>query len=67
MRLNNPATTIALTPTTASRITNQRVRVTLCVHASRKVPVSSSRATNGGPQNIPRIAGSTSAIPPSHE
>ncbi len=45
-------------------VASQRVRVTLCVHASRCVPFSNSRAMSGAPQNTPIRAGTTtSAVP----
>ena len=42
-----------------SRMASHRFLVTLCVQARRKVPVSSSRATSGAPQNMPSSAGAT--------
>ena len=33
------------------------MRLTLCVQARRNVPVSSSRAMSGAPQNMPMSAG----------
>jgi len=46
MRLSNPAVAMATRPIRASLAAIQRVRVTLWFHASRKVPVSSSRVTS---------------------
>ena len=57
MRLSSPAAAMLARPTTPSLTASQRVRVTLWVHARRKVPVSSSRATSGAPQKIPMSAG----------
>ena len=57
MRLSSPATAMLARPTTPSLTASQRVRVTLWVQASRKVPVSSSRATSGAPQKMPSSAG----------
>jgi hypothetical protein len=61
MRLRSPVTAMQARPVTASRTASQRGRVTLWVQASRKVPVSSSRAMSGAPQKAPSRAGSTSS------
>ncbi len=58
MRLNNPAAAMLAKPTTLSLTASQRSRVTLWFQASRNVPVSSSRAISGAPQNRPITAGS---------
>ena len=50
----------ANSPTRPTRVASQRVREMLCVHASRCVPFSSSRATSGAPQKTPMTAGSAS-------
>jgi len=50
-KLNSPADSMLAVPTTPSFTSIQRERVTLWVHASRKEPVSSSRAMSGAPQN----------------
>src|SRR6266571_3196805 len=42
----------------ATLVSAQRTRPTLCVHARRWVPCSSSRAIRGAPQNTPTSAGS---------
>jgi hypothetical protein len=66
MRVNSSPAAMAAAPAMASLAASQRVRVTPWVHARRKVPVSSSRATSGAPQNIPirpgtaRLAASSS-------
>ena len=46
-------------PPRASLTTSQRVRLTLCVQATRNVPASISRAISGAPQNVPTSAGTT--------
>ena len=43
--------------TTAIFVDSHLVRVTLCVHASRCVPDSYSRATSGAPQKTPMTPG----------
>ena len=55
--VSNPVTATLARPTIATLIASQRVRVMLCVHARRHVPVSNSRATSGAPQNAPIMAG----------
>jgi len=42
---------------------SQRVRVTLWVQASWKVPASNSRVSSGAAQNVPMIAGTRSRNP----
>ena len=59
IRLSKPAATKLANPTSASLTTSQRRLLTLWVQASRKVPVSSSWAMSGAPQNIPMRAGMT--------
>ena len=59
IRLSNPAATKLASPTRPSLTTSQRRRLTLCVQARRNVPVSSSWAMSGAPQNIPMSAGTT--------
>ena len=56
MRLSSPATAVLDSPTRPSLAASQRFRVTPWVHARRNVPFSSSRATSGAPQKIPRRA-----------
>ena len=63
IRLIAPPTTALASPTRPSLTASQRRRLTLCVQARRKVPVSSSRATSGAPQNIPMSTGTTSTSP----
>ena len=63
MNVSSPVTATLVRPTKATLMASQRVRVTLCVHARRQVPVSISRATSGAPQNAPMMAGiPTSAV-----
>src|SRR5580704_1984345 len=57
IRLSSPPTAALARPTSPSLTRSQRRRLTLCVQARRKVPVSSSRATSGAPQNIPITTG----------
>jgi hypothetical protein len=57
-RLRTAAASIAASVPRPSLVASQRVRVMLWVQASRWVPVSSSRATSGAPQNTPTTAGS---------
>ena len=59
IRLNASVTTMAATPISTSLTASQRVRVMLWFQASRNVPVSSSRAISGAPQNMPMTAGAT--------
>src|SRR5450755_41661 len=65
MRLSSPAVAMAASPIRPSLTASQRVRVTLWLQVSRRVPASSSRATSGAPQNRPMPAGApyTTAMP----
>ena len=60
IRLKSPPTAALARPTSPSLTSNQRIRLTLCVQARRKVPVSSSRAMSGAPQNMPMRTGTMS-------
>src|SRR4051794_117804 len=63
IQLSSPVAATLAAPTTASLTASHLVRVTLCVHTSRCVPFSSSRATSGAAQNAPSSAGTaTSAV-----
>ena len=59
MRLSSPPMAMLARTPMHSLTASQRFLVTLWVQARRKVPVSSSRATSGAPQNMPSSAGST--------
>ncbi len=56
---------MAASPSSASLHSVQRARETLWVQTRRKVPASSSRATNGAPQKIPMSPGTTMTTPDS--
>ncbi len=58
IRLSTPAAARLARPRTVSLMASQRSRVTLWFQASRNVPLSSSRAISGAPQNRPITAGS---------
>ena len=60
IRLRSPATAALARPTSPSLTSNQRIRLTLWVQAKRNVPVSSSRAMSGAPQNMPMSTGTMS-------
>ncbi len=62
---NTAVTTIAAAASTTSFVASHRPRVTPCVHASRWVPSSSSRASSGAPQNAPIAAGTPISTVPS--
>jgi hypothetical protein len=53
--------TAVASATMPSRTANHRVRVMLWFHTRRCVPVSSSRATSGAPQNTPTTTGSANS------
>ena len=55
--LNAPAAAVTTTASSTSLASVQRHRPKPCVQANRKVPVSSSRASNGAPANAPISAG----------
>jgi hypothetical protein len=63
MRLSSPAVATAASPTTASLMASQRVRVTLWFQASLPVCTSISRAISGAPQNTPMMAGTANMNP----
>ncbi len=56
-RLNTSVTAIAARPVRTSLIASHRVRVTDWFQARAEVPLSSSRAISGAPQNRPMTAG----------
>jgi hypothetical protein len=62
-RLNRPAVAMAASAPTPSLVASQRVRVTLWVQASWKVPASNSRVSSGAAQNVPMMAGTRSKNP----
>jgi hypothetical protein len=56
-RLSSPVIAIADRPANPTLVASQRRRPMLWLQASRCVPVSSSRATSGAPQNAPITGG----------
>jgi hypothetical protein len=54
---------MAVRPTTVSLTASHRVRVTDWFQARSEVPVSSSRAISGAPQNRPMTAGARRMTP----
>ena len=63
MRHSASVTAIAVRPPMTSLTASHRVRVTDWFQASAAVPVSSSRAISGAPQNRPMTAGASRMIP----
>ena len=57
MRLSPSVTAMAARPPTVSLTASHRVRVMDWFQARAEVPVSSSRAISGAPQNRPMTAG----------
>ncbi len=62
-RLSASVRAMAVRPPTASLTASHRVRVTDWFQARAAVPVSSSRAISGAPQNRPMTAGTSRMIP----